>query len=484
VVAAVVTSCVLTTGVAEAMLGPALIYTSSSTETNYLTDGANWAQAEGKRTAYVVLDSLTGDYVCIHYDSKAKSYELTDRGVLTAATVPGARSNTRVYTRFYGDVGLVLSGSAGPMTYGGTVVVAAKSLKGNQVQYDEAGIGNWKVSWRLDKKTEQSVAGGWTVPETVEFLKGLLDGTGYLETPEGPVYIPGGTFAMGDSLGDGALHELPVHAVTLDPFYMSRCEITNQQYCEFLNAFLVLGQITVTAGVVYQADSGTTYPYCDTLEAHPESQIEYSAGVFTALAKGGRDISRDPAQRVSWYGAAAYCNWRSIFEGLDHCYDPITWDCDFTKNGYRLPTEAQWEYAARGGVAAWRFPWGDTISHTQANYWSSLFYAYDVSLTGAYHPTWNDGVMPYTSPGGSYLANRYGLCDMAGNVLEWCNDRFGDYSAGLQTNPTGPAAGAGRVYRGGSWFGDASDARMACRDAGLPTDRFNTVGFRVVRDVQ
>jgi len=481
----VVTSCVLTTGVAEAMLGPALIYTSSSTETNYLTDGANWAQAEGKRTAYVVLDSLTGDYVCIHYDSKAKSYELTDRGVLTAATVPGARSNTRVYTRFYGDVGLVLSGSAGPMTYGGTVVVAAKSLKGNQVQYDEAGIGNWKVSWRLDKKTEQSVAGGWTVPETVEFLKGLLDGTGYLETPEGLVCIPGGTFAMGDSLSDGHPGELPVHVVTLDRFYMRRYEITNEEYSVFLQGAIGRGDITMTAGVAYQTGSGTTLPYYATSAAEPHSQIEYNAApfaTFNVLTKQGRDMSNDPVQGVTWYGAAAYCNWRSIQEGLDPCYDTATWDCDFSKNGYRLPTEAQWEYAARGGVAAWRFPWGDTIAHAQANYFSFAAWAYDVSPTDSYHPTWADGILPYTSPIGHFAANRYGLCDMAGNVLEWCNDWYDAYTAAPQTNPTGPAGGTERVYRGGSWLGFAETARVAYRNSLGPDGYANCIGFRVVRN--
>lgn len=182
--------------------------------------------------------------------------------------------------------------------------------------------------------------------------------------PDDMVQIPAGTFEMGDSFSEGYSHERPVHTVTVDSFYMGRCEITNGQYCDYLNSALSQGLITVTSGVVYKAGSGTSYLYCDTSTSSSYSQIAYSGGVFSVRAKNGRDMSNDPMVMVSWYGSVAYCNWRSQQEGKEQCYNLSTWDCDFSKHGYRLATEAEWEYGARGGLCGRRFPWGDTISHS------------------------------------------------------------------------------------------------------------------------
>ena len=302
---------------------------------------------------------------------------------------------------------------------------------------------------------------------------------------EGMAYIPTGTFAMGDHFVEGNSSELPVHTVTVDSFWMGKYEITNRQYCDYLNSAMSQGLITVTSGVVYLAASGTTYPYCDTpTSINSYSQIAYSGGVFSVRTKNGRNMSNDPMVQVSWYGAAAYCNCRSQQEGKEQCYNLSTWNSDFGKHGYRLATEAEWEYAARGGLSGRRFPWGDTISHSQANYYANPSgYSYDVNPTEGYHPAWDD-VYPYTSPGGSFAPNGYGLYNMAGNVWEWSNDWYGAYSSSSQNNPTGPITGSSRVIRGGSWGTYAGGCRVAYRYFSSPAVRDGHLGFRLVLDFQ
>jgi formylglycine-generating enzyme required for sulfatase activity len=304
--------------------------------------------------------------------------------------------------------------------------------------------------------------------------------------PGDMVYIPDGNFVMGDHLGDGYSNELPLHAVLLDAFFMSKFEITNQQYCDYLNSALGSGSIYLSSDVVY--GTGNDQGYCDTSASSSYSYIVYSSGVFTVGTKGGRDMSDDPMVEVSWYGSVAYCNWRSTEGGYEACYNLSTWDCDFSKNGYRLATEAEWEYAARGGLAGKRFPWNDpNISHSRANYYASPgSYPYDENPTTGYHPDWNDGVYPYTSPAGTFAANGYGLYDMAGNVWEWCNDWYASdyYDTSPFDNPAGPASGTYRVLRGGGWHNDANFCRVAYRNYSSPDDRNYNFGFRIVLDLE
>ena len=308
------------------------------------------------------------------------------------------------------------------------------------------------------------------------------------QLPGDMVAIPAGTFQMGDSKGEGNPWDelLPVHTVTVDSFAMGKYEMTNGQYRDFLNSALAQGLITVTNGVVYKAGSGTSYPYCDTSTSISYSKIAFSNNTFSVQTKGGKDMTNHPMVDVSWYGAVAYCNWRSQQEGKQTCYNLSTWACDFSKKGYRLATEAEWEYAARGGLSGNRFPWGDTINQTQANFYS-FPYSYDVSpVKYQCHPLWDDGIYPYTSPVGFFAsgANAYGLYDMAGNVWEWCNDWRGSYSSSSQTNPTGSTTGDMRVLRGGSWGNRSDSCRVAFRIGNNPNACNYNYGFRLVLDFE
>jgi formylglycine-generating enzyme required for sulfatase activity len=322
--------------------------------------------------------------------------------------------------------------------------------------------------------------------------------------PSDMVSIPAGSFQMGDSFVEGNSEERPVHTVTVDAFSMGKYEVTNQQYCAFLNSALGTS-VYESSGVVY--GSGNDQPYCDTSTSISYSQIAFSSNIFTVCTKNGRSMVNDPMVMVTWYGAVAYCNWRSQQEGRELCYNLTTWACDFSKNGYHLPTEAQWEYAARGGLSGKRFPRGDTINQTQANFRSST-YSYDVSpVKNQFHPIWNDGVWPYTSPVGFFdgtlkyksdynwpgsttnyqtdnCGNGYGLYDMAGNVEEWCNDWYLStyYSTSQSSNPTGPTTGTYRVLRGGDWDNNPRCCRVAYRNINGPSGRYHRSGFRISLD--
>jgi len=311
--------------------------------------------------------------------------------------------------------------------------------------------------------------------------------------------ISGGTFAMGNSFhtaysDEGSDDELPVHQVTISPFYIETYSITCGQYVEFLNSAHMQGLISLTNGIIHQAGTGSSFPYCDTSSSSssmiqidgfyspfpPHLFIHTGFSVKTYL---GRRLDNDPVTGVSWYGAVAYCNWRSQKEGREPCYDLSTWLCNFGKNGYRLPTEAEWEYAARGGVSGKRFPWGDDISHNYANYTSQggLYIHYDKSsgLWNNPHPIWGS-VLPYTSPVDTFVMNGYGLYSMIGNVWEWCHDWYSStyYSRSPNTNPTGAPKGTSRVLRGGSWDSSAPDCRVSNRFNSIPSTRANC-GFRI-----
>lgn len=245
--------------------------------------------------------------------------------------------------------------------------------------------------------------------------------------------VPAGEFKMGDNFNEGEPREKPVHTVYVDAFYIGKFEVTNGDWKKF------------------QSDPGYHDPKLwPGGRPVPKDQSPYWN---QAANHGGGTPDSDnyPVIGVNWDAATAYCNWLSAKTGKK----------------YRLPTEAEWEKAARGSDQR-RYPWGNSIDLSYANIVGSQKY---------------DTVKPI----GSYEkgASPYGAMDMGGSVLEWCSDWYSRsyYSVSAKRNPKGPEKGAYRVLRGGSFFFEAIDARASARSAAWPSfQAFRMVGFRAARE--
>jgi formylglycine-generating enzyme required for sulfatase activity len=245
----------------------------------------------------------------------------------------------------------------------------------------------------------------------------------------GMVRIEGGTFAMGSpaSEPERADDELQ-HRVTVSSFYMGKYEVTQKEWWDIMG---------------------------------------YSTSSFS-----GDNL---PVENVSWYDAVEYCNRRSRREGLTPAYtingENVTWNRK--ANGYRLPTEAEWEYACRAGTTT-PFNTGNNITTGQANYNGN--YPYNGNPRGTYRDK--------TTPVGTFAPNAWGLYDMHGNVWEWCWDWYGEYPCGAQTDPAGAGSGSVRVSRGGSWLYLARGLRSADRSWDGPVIRYDNLGFRLARNAE
>ena len=361
--------------------------------------------------------------------------------------------------------------------------------------------------------------------------------------------VPGGTFQMGNSYSnlypnEGWSSEMPVHDVPVSEFFIGRFEFTNEELARTLQWALTNGLVeldqtyfvcTNGAGEVTNVVTNL-YGTVRNLEGSPQElldldatfcQIAFTNGAF-AVAAGKTNF---PCIAVTWHGALALCNYLSDREGLVRAVDfsPADWDIDISASGYRLPTEAEWEKACRGGNPGTHFPWPDdsaqgtniyaySIDPVKANY-SDIRY----SMAGTNHPAhpwyseavrttpvgYYDGAQVVTNLstnilycGADYgetndMANGYGLYDMAGNVYEWCHDFQGTYwytnAAAFGPDPTGPEAEDSyftqRVARGGGWTTyfitkapDPSFQRCSFRNASYPAAYADSqLGFRVAR---
>lgn len=278
--------------------------------------------------------------------------------------------------------------------------------------------------------------------------------------PDG-VALPGGRFAMGDAHGEGYLAdgETPVHVVELAPFRIAATTVTNDAFTRFVD----------DTGYRTSAEEFGVSAVFHLLARTTPSEVlnRVAAAPWWLAVRGadwqhpyGRDSDLDglgdhPVVHVSFDDALAYCAWA----------------------GKRLPTEAEWEYAARGGLEGRRFAWGDELvgddGRWRCNIWQGAF---------PVHNTLEDGHLG-TAPVASYPANGYGLHDMAGNVWEWCADRFDPewYSVSPSVEPTGPETGEARVLRGGSYLCHDSYChryRVAARSSNTPDSTAGNIGFR------
>ena len=348
--------------------------------------------------------------------------------------------------------------AAGQLVFGETTNASAY-----RVEWASAAGGPWTNTW--DALATLPATGSGSVTAAVPMLYRVV-ATATNAATEGMVLVPAGAYVMGDAfegVPDGDADERPLHPVTLDAFYVDATEVTKAAWDE-VAAWAATNRYDLTPG----GASGKAADH--------------------------------PAQQVTWYEAVKWCNARSERLGLSPCYFTdagqsnvyrtgavalSTGAVDWTAAGYRLPTEAEWEYAARGGEKAMRFPWEDAhaISQARANYHAGGGETYDFSDGAGDHPDYDSGGFPYTSPAGSFAANGYGLYDVAGNVWEWCWDRYADdyYAASPATNPRGPNTGSARVLRGGCWFYYARGCRVAYRYPYSPSGSGIDRGFRCVR---
>jgi formylglycine-generating enzyme required for sulfatase activity len=272
------------------------------------------------------------------------------------------------------------------------------------------------------------------------------------------VLVESGTFQMGSDEQD-MFFAMPLHPVTISrDFFISRYEITNKQVADVYNWGLKSHQIKVNAEGVYNSIGNSQ----SLLQIYvKDCQVLYNKTIFTVT----KQKENWPCIKISWYGAAVFCNLLSLMESNQEVYDTTNWTCNFTLAGYRLPTEAEWEYAASGGQKShgYTFAGSNELDHVG---WYAINGNKETLQVGLKEP------------------NELGIYDMSGNVWEWCWDWHDPvyYFDSPESDPLGPASGNNKVIRGGAWYLGEMDARiksrlLSCDPAGMG----NLGGFRVVK---
>jgi formylglycine-generating enzyme required for sulfatase activity len=442
-------------------------------------------------TGYQLAIKPAGKAVVLSWSTNAANYILQSSVTLNAANwvavgnpvVVNAGNNTVAYTNdsvtrffrlFLSNPGFYLSITRAS----NTVTLSWPAAASNYVLQTSVSLS--PASWATIMNPPPSLQNNtnyltYTNNSLTRFFRLYLNTNATGGGISGMALIPAGPFTMGNVIVNG-------NTTTNDP------DISDAN------------PVTVTVSQFYMDTNLVSYGLW-------ESVYNWATSAGYNFVNGGSSLqleANQPVQSVDWYDTVKWCNARSQQASLTPVYytdagltqvytngEINSVYANWSANGYRLPTEAEWEKAARGGLNGMRFPASNTISESQANYYvNTNAYNYDLGPTDGNNYLFTSQGQPYTSPVGFFGPNGYGLYDMAGNVLEWCWDWYGTPYAG-GTDPHGPSPGSNsnRILRGGDWNDDASWARCASRSYYSsiggpfysPTDAFNFFGFRCVR---
>lgn len=300
------------------------------------------------------------------------------------------------------------------------------------------------------------------------------------------------SFWMGADKGTGESDEHPKHLVSLSPYSIGRFEVTNAQYALILNWAMEQKEITVLKGNLigemdrnYGTRNTNVYHQGRMIkEIGPDTSIRFQSGQFIPGTRDGVSLGNHPVESVTWFGAAAYANWLSRLHGFEPCYDKRFNLIQPVPNGYRLPTEAEWERAA-----SWE-------QDTPSQKWKFGIQANEMDATrGNFHfnnPLKSVGMNshPLTSPVGYFdglspntkdSSSPVGCYDMSGNVIEWCEDSFSNYTSVDKNDPIVTKKSEFKIVRGGGWNSSAAFCRVTNRGWTPPHMSFRSYGFRVAR---
>lgn len=269
------------------------------------------------------------------------------------------------------------------------------------------------------------------------------------------VFVEAGTFSMGGDVG--VTGQKPLHPVTLSPFLIGKTEVTMEALHRVYQWGAEQGLVASDGRSVWNSE-GEPRELIDLDDE--DSQLSWKAGALHLQPGAGKL----PAAEITWFGAAYFCNLVSRIRGLEPVYDPVSWEADLARDGFRLPTEAEWEFAARGGLSGEATPYAGSDDLDAIAWWGGNA---------------RDGRRSV----GLLAPNELGLYDMSGNVWEWCNDwyAFGYYSDSERRDPAGPETGREKVIRGGAFNEYYNSMRVDYRFFRTPVSEQVSVGFRVAR---